>query len=219
MKKTNRKSTKKIVETIVMVIMFVAVVAAFIYVKRGKIYIGGIILDDIVMSTWIFVSWILYAIFVFGGNKRKQERTKDEDKADAPEGIMGWIAYTTFVLVLLIFAIYHNVSLNQRSTIVEEKIGSAGDILLVEEKSEDSDTIYDIHVYYIDGVRLKSIGYMVVVYHNHEPLIKDGRYKLEYNDDMVTMYYYFKDSDSYIARTYVTEECDEYVKCEYPIKR
>ena len=82
MKKTNRKSTKKIVETIVMVIMFVAVVAAFIYVKRGKIYIGGIILDDIVMSTWIFVSWILYAIFVFGGNKRKQERTKDEDKAE-----------------------------------------------------------------------------------------------------------------------------------------
>lgn len=224
MKTTRRGLSKKDIFKIALwsAIYIIPLLFVLLYVRNYKIYVAGVIFGNVRswMGLFLLVFWNVCIFFRYRKKgKRENSGFKELDGKNRITLIL-IIAFYVMIFIFLVWSFWDNVNRSRNATIVEVGIGKDGNILLVEEehKSITDKKYYGITVYYIDGIRLKEIGFLPEMSYTNRQMIKNGQYKLEYDDDTVTMYYYYGELEGVEWSDEVKKEREEYLKCEYSIK-
>jgi len=180
------------ITTAVLLIICVASVAVYVYLKGYELYIGGVVINNVTSLVGILLDIILLFIVII--ECVKKIRNADESKA-RNKNIGYIIGIFVFFIIMIVFIsqiIATDVVRSNKATIAEREIGNGKSVLLMENEesfSSSDEKFYEITVYYRDGIRLKKIGRQSEYYFSNNNMVKNEQFKVESSSDSVTIYY------------------------------
>jgi len=215
---------KGIIGTILLFVFFIVEMIFLIYCsKADDLYIAGTVwgLDSLQM---LFL--VQMAIPMCISNRQRIKRLKEENNGKGSESSAHTIKKLNrlsfiilFVAVIcVVIAVVEDVKRIRKDYMIEEKIGNAGSILLVENETSTKDNSHEIIIYSKRGIRLKRIGDLGEYSYVNKQMIENGQYKLEYNGDVVTIYYYHGGIEGAKQKDDEKDESEEFLKRDYQIE-
>ena len=220
--KQTKKSNRISIAVILIACAFLP--AVFIYLKGYEIYIFGVVFHNVPLL--IGVIFEILALLIIAAQWVNSYR-KAEDPETRKKSIRYSIGVSAFTIIMLIFAIRviaYEVSLSNNASFAEREIGDGKSVLLMEESetfstSTSSDTLFEISVYYRDGIRLKKIGRENEYYYSHNNMVKNEQFEVESTGDTITIHYDYGELTN--GMTWKDEYIDnppEYLDREYKLK-
>lgn len=222
MDETKQKSKLDIKTAAILLIILAVLVAIFIYLNGYELYIGGVVIYNVLTLVGIIFEIIVLLVAIIESIKNIKKTDDSKTKKKIKGYIIGISIFTILMTIFTGHIVASNVNLSNSAAIAEREIGDGKSILLMEneEKYSSSDeSYYMITIYYRDGIRLKEIGKQDEIFYSHNNMVKNGQFEVEKSGDSVKIHYDYgelvnglKWNDEY------SDNPPQYIDKEYKLK-
>ena len=193
----------------------------FFYLKDCKLYIGGVIVNNVRALAGLFFEMIvlIMAIVLNATGLKKVTDAKERKKL-----IISVIGVSVVLLLMLAFScriVADDVERSRKAAIAETDIGEGLSLLLEENEEHFSlseDSFYEITVYSRKGLRLTRLGRQSEYYYAHNNMVRNGQYRVERNGDTVKVFYDYGELINGLKwKDEYADDPPEYIEKEYSL--